>query len=71
LLLNNLPQTIKIKKWKPPLHKAVWVGDKNLPLIKLLLANKANANAKDNRGNSVLDVYTGVEVKKNLEKEEG
>jgi len=59
----------KNQKGETPLHKAVRVGDSNLPVVKLLIAKKANKKAKDNTGKSVIKVNTGQEVKKVLNRE--
>lgn len=41
-----------------PLHLAVIQG--NMPLVNLLLANKANVDALDNEGHSVIHWATGM-----------
>ncbi len=56
----------KNKKGETPLHKAVRMGDTNLPMVQLLIENKANINARDNTGKSVLEVNTGEKLKKVL-----
>jgi len=58
----------KNEKGETPLHKAVRMGDSNLPIVKLLIENNANTKDKDNTGKSILEVNTGQELKKVLNK---
>jgi len=44
------------------------MGDSNLPIVKLLIENNANTKDKDNTGKSILEVNTGQELKKVLNK---
>lgn len=47
-----------------PLHLAVIQG--NMSLVNLLLANKADVNALDNEGHSVVHWATGILFKKKI-----